>query len=633
MINKNKCIAVFTCQVTMIYRKKFCETINIVARDLGYNVVYFNFIGLIGNRHHDYGDYEYKLVDVIPYGEFDGIIFDEEAFTVDGMVDKLVDRIKKKAHCPVVSVTSYMKDFYNVLFDDASGIELMAKHLYEEHGCRRIAFLSGPLHHHDGFIRYEAFKKVMSELGLPEEGAGIFEGDFWFHSGRAAADHFLSPDRERPEAVICANDYMAMSLVNALKERGIEVPEDIIVTGFDGTDEGQKSIPKLTTVDRQRNLTAETAVKIIDRINRGEECPKTVMITASIICADTCGCTHVNYKLEVEKINRVTEQYRQFNYYLSDVTAATLKMNIVDSIQDLERSFAEHAVNFGGYSSFFLMIYVNESGRPSYEKGTDMPTNRVYPAMMVDRDGEYTNFERRVMDIGEFLPQNDNDEPKAVYVMSMHCGDRCFGYSAITMTGSGLFNEFYNVWIATLAVALESLLRRNNILELVNSLEDTSVRDELTGLYNRRGFERLSSEAVQKLGRNEKVCAIVIDIDGLKRINDYFGHSEGDLAIRKIAEFIDSSGVDGMIAGRTGGDEFYIFAPNCDEARTESFRKSFEEKIERFNAAEDKPYMLDASFGAYVREISEGGNVEELIRIADERMYAVKQRKKQSRNG
>lgn len=631
MINKKKCIAVFTCQVTEMYRRTFCETINLTARELGYNILYFNFMGLIGNRHHDYGDYEYKLIDVIPYGDFDGIIFDEEAFRVDGMVDKLVEQIKKKASCPVVSVTSYMKDFYNVLFDDASGIELMTKHLYEEHGCRKIGFMSGPLRHHDAFVRYEAFKRAMAEFDLPEEGAGVYEGDFWYHRGEQAADFFFAEGRERPDAIVCANDYMAIALITALKDRGISVPEDVIVTGFDGTDEGQKAIPRLTTVDKQRDRIAEAAVQLIDNICNGGESPRSVKVTAELIRGDTCGCTKVDYKREAERINKVTDENRQVNYYLGDVTAATLKMNIVDSIQDLEKAFADHAVNFGGYSNFFLMAYVNDNGQTSYEKGTVMPTGKVYPAMVVDKSGDYRDYERRVMDISEFLPPQNNDKPRAVYVMSMHCGDRCFGYSAVTMTGHGLFNEFYNVWIATLAVSLESLLRRNNILELIRSLEDTSVRDELTGLYNRRGFEQRTAEAAKKLKRGESVCAIVIDMDGLKRINDHYGHSEGDFAIRKIAEFIDHSCGDEMIAGRTGGDEFYIFATGFNEVQLEDFRASFQNSIAAFNGAQEKPYKLDASFGAYLHEVDALGNVEEYIRIADERMYAVKQRKKQSK--
>ncbi len=628
MINNRKTIAVFMNQVTTGYRRPFCESVNATATALGYNVVFFNFMGLIGGKHRDYGEYEYKFADVIPYGEFAGIIFDEESFNIDGMVERLVEQMKKKAKCPVVSASSYMEDFYNIVFDDTSGIELMVQHLFDVHGCRKIGFMSGPFYHPDAIRRLEAFRNIMKKLGLPEEGSGIFEGNFWFGKSEEAADFFLSPDRERPEAIVCANDYMMMGLYKSLKKRGVRVPEDIILTGFDGTDEGQAFIPRATTVDRKREKVAEEAVKLIDAVCRGEEVPKLITIKASLIVANTCGCKGIDYKAEVERINHSTEQNRTVTYYLGDVIAATLKMNIVRSIGDLEKTFRDHAVNFGGYRSFTLMTYVDDSGKTSLEKGMVMPTDKVYPAMLVDRWGDFEGCERRTISTTEFLPMEKDNEPKMIYVTSMHCGDRCFGYSSIAMTGEGVFNEFFNVWIATLAVALESLLRSNNIQELISSLEDTSVRDGLTGLYNRRGFETRSAEAARRMHRDEMAGAMVIDMDGLKKINDHYGHAEGDFAIRKLAEIIGSCSAGGKIAGRTGGDEFYVFVPCCNESIIESFRNDLTNKLIRFNKSGEKPYLLDASFGAYLHEIGPACDVEELLRTADERMYEVKQKKK-----
>ncbi|MBQ8965687.1 GGDEF domain-containing protein [Ruminococcus sp.] len=632
MINSRKTIAVFITQVTTGYRRSFCRNLNITAERLGYNVVFFNFLGVIGGKHRDYGDYEYKLIDVIPYGEFAGIIFDEESFTVESTLEKLVAKIKEQAKCPVISVSSLMEDFYNICFDDSSGIEKIVQHLFEVHGCRRIGFMSGPLYHNHARVRLKAFKEAMKKFGLPEEGTGIFEGDFWFNKGEEAADFFLSAERERPEAIVCANDYMMMSLLKAFKKRGVRVPEDILLTGFDGTEEGQEFIPRLTTVNYQRDEIAEIAVKLIDRINNGEECPKITTVHAQVILGNTCGCCGIDYKKEVERVNLSTDQNRTMNYYLCDVIASTLKMNIVESMKDLEQTFSDHAVNFGGYRSFCLMTYVDDDGKTSVERGMVQPTKKVFPAMLVDRWGDFRGYERKPISTEEFLPTTNNDDPKMMYVTSMHCGDRCFGYSAVTMTGAGVFNEFYNVWLATLAVALESLLRSNNIQELISDLEDTSVRDGLTGLYNRRGFESRSAEAARKMHRDEMACAMVIDMDGLKKINDRYGHAEGDFAIRKLAEFIGRGCAGGKIAGRTGGDEFYIFVPCCDEEQIDKFHRFLEADIKRFNESGEKPYTLDASFGACLHEIGPACDVEELIRIADERMYEAKQLKKQRRS-
>ena len=631
MINGRKTIAVFTCHVTTGYRKTFCEALNLRAAELGYNVVYFNFMGIIGNRHRDYGEYEYKFVDVIPFGQFCGIILDEDAFAINKVIIKLIEYIKKKAECPVVSMSSYIEDFYNLVFDDTSGIDLILDHLYNEHGCRKIGYMSGPHTHTDAAVRYDAFKRGMVKLGLPENGIGVFEGDFWFNRGKEAADFFFSEHVERPDAIVCANDYMAMALCTALKEKGMKIPDDIIVTGFDGTEEGQLFVPRLTTIDRRREETAHKAVELIDRICSGEVCPKRSIISAKLIKGTTCGCEHIDFENEIERVNLSTIQTRTMTYYLGDLIGATLNMNIVESIEDLGKTFVEHAVNFGEYRSFCLMTYLDEEGRSSLERGMLLPTNKVYPSMLIDRWGDFRGCERRVMSTDELLPEESNNDPKIMYVTSMHCGDKCFGYCSLAMKDHRLFNEFFNVWVATLAMALESLLRRNNIQELITTLEDTSVRDGLTGLYNRRGFESRSAEAARTASRNARSCAMVIDMDGLKKINDIYGHSEGDFAIKTLAKLIKKCCGSSKIVGRTGGDEFYVFVSESTEEDIEHFQQQLNEKIRAFNEISDKPYKLDASFGACLHEIDTDCDVEELLRLADERMYKMKQHKKRKR--
>ncbi|WP_295152425.1 GGDEF domain-containing protein [uncultured Ruminococcus sp.] len=630
MINSRKTIAVFMNHVSTTYRLPLCEKINLTAAELGYNVMFFNFLGIISGRHKEYGEYEYKLIDVIPYDQFAGIIFDEESFSFPDMVERLVAAIKKKADCPVISISSMMEDFYNILIDDSKGIELIVRHLYEHHGCRKIGYMSGPFSHPDAIRRYDAFKKVMTDLGLPEDGCGVFEGDFWLNRGRGAAEYFLTGTKERPEAIVCANDYMAMALCKAFDDRGVNIPDDIIVTGFDGTEEGQEHIPKLTTVNCGRETIAETAVKLIDGINKGEKPPKLTLISPSVTLGNTCGCTTIDYKKELRRINELTAQSRSVRYYLGDVIGATLKMNIVESIADLEQAFADYAVNFGGYRSFLLMSYIDKDGKSALEKGMSKPADRVYPVIQVDRWGDHDG-ERKIISTKEFLPTENKDEPRFVYVTGMHCGDRCFGYCAVTMTGHRVFNEFFTVWIATLSVALESLLRRNNILDLVDNLEDISERDGLTGMYNRRGFEMHSEFAAGELEKDTVACAMVIDMDGLKRINDRYGHAEGDFAIRALADMISECCTDDIIAGRTGGDEFYVFAPGYNESKADIFYNHLTRKIDDFNSTAEKPYLLSASFGAFVHEKGKC-DLEEMMKRADERMYAVKQTRKHRRS-
>ena len=120
---------------------------------------------------------------------------------------------------------------------------------------------------------------------------------------------------------------------------------------------------------------------------------------------------------------------------------------------------------------------------------------------------------------------------------------------------------------------------------------------------------------------------MVIDMDGLKHINDVYGHYEGDCAIKTAAGFINNCCISGEIAGRTGGDEFFIFASDYSEEKAERFISRFLNYLEAYNKNSDKPYKLELSYGTYVTEADCNTRLEDLLSVSDSRMYTQKQAK------
>ncbi|WP_295153371.1 substrate-binding domain-containing protein, partial [uncultured Ruminococcus sp.] len=208
MINSLKTVAVFGCSFTSRYRQHLCRNFNTAAEELGINLVYFNSLGKIGNKDAQYGDCEFDLIEMVGLDDFDGVIFDGEGYNVEGMADKVIEKLRT-LKCPVVSVSSHVDGLYNIEFVDSEGVRTLTEHFLDVHGFTRIGFMSGYLSHPDAQLRLKEFRSVMKSRGLPEDGAGMFEGDFWFHKGEEAAEFFLSRP-ERPQAVVCANDYMAI---------------------------------------------------------------------------------------------------------------------------------------------------------------------------------------------------------------------------------------------------------------------------------------------------------------------------------------------------------------------------------------------------------------------------------------
>lgn len=625
MINSHKTIGVFLCGLGSDYKQEPCRLLNIAAKEYGYNLLIFNFIGRIGEKYDDYGAYEDRLLDIIPFDCLDAIIFENSNIFFDD-IRKKIHRSIAKCSCPVVAISEPCKEFYEVLFDNEVGITEMVEHFAKHHGFTEIGYLSGIKGHPDAVERLSAFKAAMKNNGLPEEGAGIFHGNFWYDCARSAAEFFI--EKGLPQAVICANDHMAISLCSEFEKRGVRVPEDICISGCDCIDEGKIFFPRISTIERNVSDAAFSAISLIDDLLKGKKRERKIVLPTRNIYNYSCGCSKGTLRDECIQRNDVLSNTRVFRYHIFDTEAAMLEMNRVSDIGQIADTFGRYCCNFGGFEKFFLFAYCNEKGEPSYETAFDSPTDQTVPAIWMDRYGT-SERPKGICPITEFLPHETGDEPVCYYISHIHFGSHCFGYSAIKMISTDPFNEFYNIWLLNIAVSLESLLHKNNIHQLMRELESESIHDKLTGMLNRRGFEKKYQAAFDKARKQScSVAAFVIDMDKLKKINDVYGHTEGDFAIKTLGRIISDCCTENEIAGRTGGDEFYVFAFGYSEEKAKQFEKRFYDALDAFNRSVNKPYDLYASIGIYMADISLHASPEDYLKQADERMYTMKREHK-----
>ncbi len=169
----------------------------------------------------------------------------------------------------------------------------------------------------------------------------------------------------------------------------------------------------------------------------------------------------------------------------------------------------------------------------------------------------------------------------------------------------------------------EELQARLRAAERLTRLQSELIRlaetDPLTGLLNRRAFLQRTREAAQKAGGFGNLCAVLLDIDHFKRINDEYGHDIGDAAIKAVAQLIEAEG----IAGRLGGEEFAVVLPGHDLTRAEATASRLRLKVSDLRVRSPKgPVRLTCSFG--VSGWSEGETVEGLLKRADIALYEAK---------
>lgn len=174
---------------------------------------------------------------------------------------------------------------------------------------------------------------------------------------------------------------------------------------------------------------------------------------------------------------------------------------------------------------------------------------------------------------------------------------------------------------ATLGTVIDVSERKENE-ELFKSL---SLMDDLTGLYNRRGFLTLAAKQLQLSYRMDRgVTILFADVDRLKTINDSFGHVEGDTALVATANLFKETFREADIVGRIMGDEFAVFMTGADDEYASTVISRLQSKLEAFNAVSGKPYKLSLSFGLASSAAGEPCNLGELLDTADRFMYKSK---------
>ncbi len=184
------------------------------------------------------------------------------------------------------------------------------------------------------------------------------------------------------------------------------------------------------------------------------------------------------------------------------------------------------------------------------------------------------------------------------------------------------------------ALSLDNLRKKVRLTRMNRMLGEKADRDPLTGLYNRYGFTTRSSQVIRKtLRAGERAKLYFIDVDGMKYINDNFGHGAGDQCLIEIAGTIsrieEKDGYDHsqFVSMRFGGDEFVVIA-RCKDP---DFETRFNESIGRMNAMHRYPFDIEVSIGSV--DIYTGGELhpDKILKIADDRMYEKKRARKKLR--
>ena len=174
-------------------------------------------------------------------------------------------------------------------------------------------------------------------------------------------------------------------------------------------------------------------------------------------------------------------------------------------------------------------------------------------------------------------------------------------------------------------------LAEERLAAQTEQLRNLSLRDELTGLYNRRGWLELATQGLRLANREQRSAGVIFcDLNGMKEINDQHGHEEGDRALKATAGMLQSACREVDVIARFGGDEFVVFALDFTSAGLGALRERVRALLNALNRSGERPFFLSLSLGAAFFRPENAESIEQLLDRADAEMYERKRARRAS---
>lgn len=221
------------------------HTIYQCARANGYQVMVFGcFAKMDFPTPHSNG--EASIFENIPMKDLKALVLMGQTILHRELLLRLRDEAVAVG-TPVITVDYELDKCFNIRLDYLSCFKRLVRHVIEGHHRHNPYFMAGYKGNAFSEERLDAFVEVLEENGMPVVQEHIAYGDFWGKPARRICEQWMERTDDFPDAIICANDTMALAVIDVLEENGYHVPEDVIVTGFDGIELIKYCIPRLTT--------------------------------------------------------------------------------------------------------------------------------------------------------------------------------------------------------------------------------------------------------------------------------------------------------------------------------------------------------------------------------------------------
>lgn len=557
---------------------------------------------------------EKNIFKLILSESFDGFLYDRNSFH-DDETKQHIDNLLTRSGKPVMLLDSNdHKSFENTPVDDCDAFETITDHLIDVHGFRKIYCITGPKNNYISEERLNGYMNSMKKHKLSFDKSFFRYGDFWTEAAKDFAHQIISGSVERPEAIVCGNDVMAISMTKTLMSNGIKVPEDIAVTGCDASTEGYQFSPSITSYRRPNFQLGAESLRRLYRIITGKICKKVPNENGALRLGASCGCTESpEERHDLQKKSRINSTFESTMLY-GDMLFDITNTDNIDAFADKLDNYTYILHKMNRLKLCLTRRYIDSTTGSdvnlSFEAGDEMKT--VLSKASSGRDySDLISFSSN-----DVLPAFSEERrySSAYYISPLHYNDNFFGYSAVSFGKEPIsFNTLYIQWLNYVNAALEQLRIKSMINSSMASYK-TSPQKHSGIILNQSGICQAFEGFLSSAENSTPVCCISLELFISSASNASVSDEQRHKTIAELAEIFKSCILENEICGSWSPGIFCILTKN--ENRAHEIFSQIRTGFQNARFSHDENIRIDFIIGQYTIPSDEEKDIADAVYMA-----------------
>ncbi len=545
--------------------------------------------------HNDYTTGEENIFTLIDTVRLDGILYISQDFMKTALKQKIAAHIRSTG-IPCVDTGGSAYGFETVQIPQEAAFYDMTVHLIKQHQCRMLLCLAGFEGDADSEKRIAGFMEA-AELFHAE--SDIVYGDYWKDSATRLGAELLSGKREKPDAVICANDIMAIVLCDVLQEGGMHIPADMIVTGYDAHIAALSHFPSITTIGGQsRTLGILAAEKLLTML--GEQVVPSADAGLHPVFGASCGCVDQmeDYRSSFKQVEQFVHRELEKNevHEMQTTTNYIAKMSDIESLDDLIDAADRTAHILTGFQTLDICLcedWVGDVQAPEdyRSEGYSAQAELVLSKRISLPSQSHVRFFTEHLIPALMTPH----EPMLLYVLPVHYILRNYGYCVISFSPGVRFriSQLLVTYLDAFANGLRMLQKKMYTDYLQSIVEQTSLHDTMTGLLSRKGLlQYLHDNTGKPLGILLMTIRRLLAVQGKKSASLSNSMLRSELLMAGALRLLDSKALTAArISEKTFAAVFPLQPKGTADAQAEHIVTKLDVMMKKMQETADLAYL------------------------------------------